>query len=38
LRGADGFPSEPKVIKGLAAAIEITSLQIALPLAEIYAA
>jgi Uma2 family endonuclease len=38
VRGAGGFPSEPKVIEGLAAAIEITSLDITLPLAEIYAA
>jgi Uma2 family endonuclease len=37
LRGAAGFPVKPKVIEGLDAAIEIASLSIALPLAEIYA-
>jgi len=37
LRGAGGFSSEPKVIEGLDAVIEIASLGIDLPLAEIYA-
>ncbi len=36
-RGAEGFSREPRVIKGLDAAIEIASLGIDLPLAEIYA-
>jgi Uma2 family endonuclease len=37
VRGAEGFSPEPKIIKGQHAAIEIASLGIALPLAEIYA-
>ena len=37
LRGAGGFSPEPKVIEGRDAVIEIASLDIALPLAEIYA-
>lgn len=37
LRGAGGFSGKPKVIEGLDAAIEIASLGIDLPLAEIYA-
>jgi Uma2 family endonuclease len=37
LRGVRGFPRQPKVIAGLEAVIEITSLGIELPLAEIYA-
>jgi hypothetical protein len=37
VRGAGGFSPEPNVIKGLDAVIEIASLAINLPLAEIYA-
>jgi Uma2 family endonuclease len=37
LRGGAGFSVKPKIIEGLDAAIEIASLGIALPLAEIYA-
>ena len=37
LRGAAGFSPEPKIIEGLDAVIEIASLAINLPLAEIYA-
>src|SRR5258708_4797222 len=37
VRGAGGFSPEPKVIDGLDAVIEIASLSIDLPLAEIYA-
>ncbi len=37
LRGARGFSPEPRVIEGLDAIIEIASLAIDLPLAEIYA-
>jgi Uma2 family endonuclease len=37
LRGARGFSSRPKVVKGLDAVIEIAALGIALPLTEIYA-
>jgi Uma2 family endonuclease len=36
-RGAGGFPPEPRVIQGHDAVIEIASLGIELPLAEIYA-
>ena len=38
VRGVRGFPSEPKVIKGSDAVIEIPLFGIDLPLAEIYAA
>jgi Uma2 family endonuclease len=37
LRGARGFPRKPKAIAGFDAAIDIASLGISLPLAEIYA-
>ncbi len=37
VRGAGGFSGKPKVIEGLDAVIEIVSLGIDLPLAEIYA-
>jgi hypothetical protein len=37
VRSAGGFPGEPKVIEGLGGAIEIASLGIDLPLAEIHA-
>jgi Uma2 family endonuclease len=37
VRGAGGFSSKPQVIKGLDCVIEIASLGIDLPLAEIYA-
>jgi hypothetical protein len=37
LRGARGFPAKPRVINGLDAVIEIASLGVDLPLAEIYA-
>jgi Uma2 family endonuclease len=37
VRGAGGFSREPKIVEGHDAAIEIASLHIALPLAEIYA-
>jgi Uma2 family endonuclease len=37
LRGSRGFPRKPKVVKGLDAVVEIVSLDIALPLSEIYA-
>jgi Uma2 family endonuclease len=36
-RGADGFPSGPKIVKGSDAVIEVAPLAIGLPLAEIYA-
>jgi hypothetical protein len=37
MRGAGGFSGKPKVIEGRDAVIEIVSLGIGLPLAEIYA-
>jgi Uma2 family endonuclease len=37
VRGAEGFSTRPKVIEGREAAIEITPLDMELPLAEIYA-
>jgi len=37
LRGAGGFSPKPRIIEGLGAAVEIDSLGIEVPLAEIYA-